>query len=90
MAEKSIQDQVKSLQNYMGGIAKLLKYLQSRIQNLEGKGIKPADSGLGEIIEQKNMIDESISANSVAVKRLDKENKNILKDKNKKDNLRKR
>ena len=35
------------------------------------------------------MIDESISANSDAMKRLDKEIKNILKDKNKKDNHKK-
>ena len=86
MAEKSIQDQVKLLQNYVGGFAKLLKELQNRIKNLEEKSINPKADGLSEIIEQKKVIDESILVNSDAVKRLDKEIKTILKDKNKKDN----
>ena len=86
MAEKSIQDQVKLLQNYVGGFAKLLKELQNRIKNLEEKSINPKADGLSEIIEQKKVIDESILVNSDAVKRLDKEIKTIVKDKNKKDN----
>ena len=74
------------LQSYMGGIAKLLKEIQSRIKTLEEKNHGTPDEGLNEVIEKHNVIEESISANTKAVKRLDTEIKSIVQDKNKKEN----
>ena len=37
MAQEILQEQVKQLQSYIGGFAKLLKELQSRIKTLEEK-----------------------------------------------------
>ena len=84
MSQEVIQEQVKMLQSYIGGFAKLLKELQSRIKTLEEKNSGTSDEGLKEVIEKHNVIEESISANTKAVKRLDTEIKSIVKDKNKK------
>ena len=89
MVQEVIQEQVKMLQSYIGGFAKLLKELQSRIKTLEEKNSGTSDEGLKEVIEKHNVIEESISANTKAVKRLDTEIKSIVKDKNKKENNRK-
>ena len=89
MAQEILQEQVKKLQSYIGGFAKLLQELQSRIKTLEEKKLGTSDEGEKEVIEKHNGIEESISANTRAVKRLDTEIKSIVKDKNKKENNRK-
>ena len=50
MAQESVEEQVKQLQNYFGRMAKLVKELQSKIEVLEGKN---PESVQKEIIENK-------------------------------------
>ena len=87
MAENNIQieTEVKQLQSFMAKIAKVVKELQSRIVIVEGK-IKTDDA---DIIAKEKEVDDFISANTDAVKKINKEIKSILKDKNKKDNNKK-
>ena len=86
MAQENIQEQVKVLQSHFGGMAKLVKDLLSRIQSLEEKDLSIADGGTKETVEKQQVIEESISENSNAVKRLEREIKSIEKDRNKKEN----
>lgn len=81
---ETLQEQVKLLQNYIGGFAKLLKDIQSRVKSLEEKQQDPKDDKLMEIMESKKEIDHTLLANSEAVKRIDKEIKGILRDRKKK------
>ena len=89
MAQENIQEQVKVLQSYLGGMAKLVNDLQSRIKSLEEKDLSIADVGTKETVEKQQVIAESISENSNAVKRLEKEIKSIEKDRNKNENNKK-
>ena len=84
MNMETLQEQVKLLQNYIGGFAKLLKDIQSRVKSLEEKQQDPKDDKLMEIMESKKEIDHTLLANSEAVKRIDKEIKGILRDRKKK------
>ena len=81
---ETLQEQVKLLQNYIGGFAKLLKDIQSRVKSLEEKQQDPKDDKLMEIMESKKEIDQTLLANSEAVKRIDNEIKGILRDRKKK------
>jgi chromosome segregation ATPase len=76
-----INDQVKTLQRHMGGIVQLLKELQSRVKSLEGRNSDSKNNGS----EEHQVIQKTIEANADAVKKLDKEIKGLIKDKNKKD-----
>ena len=78
-------DQVKMLQKHMGGFVQMLKDLQARVKELEEKKLKTKDDAL----EEKQEFENTIAVNSDTVKKLDKEIKNLLKDKNKKDNSKK-
>ena len=51
MAQEILQEQVKKLQSYIGGFAKLLQELQSRIKTLEEKKLGTSDEGVKEVIE---------------------------------------
>ena len=84
MNMETLQKQVKLLQNYIGGFAKLLKDIQSRVKSLEEKQQDPKDDKLMEIMESRKEIDQTLLANSEAVKRIDKEIKGILRDRKKK------
>jgi translation initiation factor 2B subunit (eIF-2B alpha/beta/delta family) len=89
MAQDNIQEQVKVLQSHCGGMAKLVKDLLSRIKSLEEKDLIIADGGTKETVENQQVIKESISENSNAVKRLEKEIKSMETDRNKKENNKK-
>ena len=86
-ANKSLEDQVKALQRQFGGIARLVKDLKSAVEKMEKKNAASENSEVQEIIETQKVIDEIIVANSDAIKRMDKEireiNKKQIEDKSK-------
>ena len=57
----------------MGGIAKLLKDLKSRVESLEKKEQESANKEIQEIIDAQTVMDEIIVANADAIKRMEKE-----------------
>ena len=74
---KSLEEKVKTLQRQMGGFAKLLKDMKCSVENLEKKQHLKEDSDIQEIVEAQQVIDAIIVANSDAIKRIDKEIRDI-------------
>ena len=71
--KNSLEEQVKALQRQMGGIAKLLKDLKSRVESLDKKDQESANKEIQEIIDAQTVMDEIIVANADAIKRMEKE-----------------
>ena len=69
----SLEEQIKALQRQMGGIAKLLKDLKSRVESLDKKDQESANKEIQEIIDAQTVMDEIIVANADAIKRMEKE-----------------
>ena len=61
----------------MGGLAKLVKDIKCSVENLEKKEQLKEDNDIQEIVEAQQVIDAIIVANSDAIKRIDKEIKDI-------------
>ena len=76
-ANKSLEDQVKALQRQFGGIARLVKDLKSTLDKLENRNEASENSEVQEIIDTQKVIDKIIVANSDAIKRMDKEIREI-------------
>jgi hypothetical protein len=75
--KNSLEQQVKALQRQMGGIAKLVKDLKSSVDNLEKKRQMTENKEIQEIIDTQKVIDEIIVSNSDAIKRMEREIKEI-------------
>ena len=72
----SIEEEVKKLQKHFGGVVQLVKSLKTSVEALEKKmDEKEAEENkeIKEIINAQAIIDESLVANSDAIKRIDKE-----------------
>ena len=76
---EKVEEEIKSMEKHTAGLVRTILDLKSRVEFLEKKGEENKNLG-----ERKQVIEESISANSDAVKRLEKEITSIIKDKNKK------
>ena len=83
MSQENMEDQLKVLQNHIGGFARLCKDLLSRVKALEEKQGEIKGENKKELKETKQVIDMTMEANADAVKKLDREIKGILKDKGK-------
>ena len=78
MAKKiALEDQMKELEKQFWGIVKLVKILKSNLESLEKKISNQENDEIREIIETQKVIDEVIVANSDAIRRMDKEIKDI-------------
>ena len=77
-----LADQVKSLQKHMGGVAKLVKDLLTKVEGLEKKVENKERNELKEIMESRRVIEEVIVANSVAIKKIETEIIEITKKNN--------
>ena len=86
MNMETLQEQVKLLQNYIGGFAKLLKDIQSRVKSLEEKQQDPKDDKLMEIMESKKRDWPHLTCQFWSCEKnwIDKEIKGILRDRKKK------
>ena len=73
----SLEEQVATLQKQFGGIVKLVKGLKASVEALEIKGIPKEMDEVKEILEAQRVIDEIIVANADAIKRMDREMKEI-------------
>ena len=67
MAKETLQEQVKVLQSYIGGFAKMLKDIQVRVKSLEEMHLKPQNDTIQEIKDAKEVIENTIVVNSEAV-----------------------
>ena len=67
------------LQKQMGGIARMVKDLKDSVETLEIKVDAKESKEIKEILETQKVIDEVIVANSDAIKRIDKEIKQLTK-----------
>ena len=74
---KTLEEQVKALQKQMGGMARLVKDIKSTVDNLEKKINVKDDKEIQEIVEAQQVIDAIIVANADAIKRIDKEMRDI-------------
>ena len=74
----ALEDQLKELAKQFGGILKLVKILKSSVESLEDKISKQESDEIKEIILTQKVIDEVIVANSNAIRRIDKEIKEIM------------
>ena len=85
MADKnSLEQQVKALQRQMGGIAKLVKELKTTVENMQKENEVSENDEIQEIIDAQQLLDEIIVANSDAIKRIEKEIKEIAVNKSSK------
>ena len=73
----SLEEQVATLQKQFGGIVKLVKGLKASVEALESTGIPKEMDEVKEILEAQRVIDEIIVANADAIKRMDREMKEI-------------
>ena len=78
---EALENQVKTMQRQMGGIAKLVKDLKGTVENLEKKVSQRENNEIQEIVDAQQMLDEIIVANSDAIKRIEKEMREISKNK---------
>ena len=73
----SLEEQVKTLQKHMGALFKTVKDLKSNVESLDKKLEAKETAEIKEIIEAQRIVDEVIVANSDAIKRLDREIRNM-------------
>ena len=72
-SEKSLADQVKTIQGYMGKFAKSFKDLTERVKTLEDKRMSNDEKEIKEIMESQKVVDEILVANTDAIKQLNME-----------------
>ena len=72
-SEKSLADQVKTIQGYMGKFAKSFKDLTERVKTLEDKRMSNDEKEIKEIMESQRVVDEILVANTDAIKQLNME-----------------
>ena len=80
----SLDSQVKTLRRQVGGIARLVKDLKCSMESLEKKVSVKENTEIQEIIDAQQLLDEIIVANSDAIKRIEKEIKEIAVNKSSK------
>jgi hypothetical protein len=73
----SLKEQVATLQKQFGGVVKLVKGLKASVKSLESKRIPKEINESKEILEVQRVIDEIIVVNADAIKRMDREMKEI-------------
>ena len=76
-SNKSLEEQVKTLQRQFGGLAKLVKEIKCSVEKLEKKEPHKEDEKIQEIVEAQQVIDAIIVANADAIKQIDKEIKDM-------------
>ena len=80
MATKvSIEEEVKKLQKHVGGMAKMFKDLKHSVEVLEKKVSANENDEIKQILDAQTVIDEILVANSDAIKRINKEIKELSK-----------
>ena len=77
----SLEDQVKALQRQFGGIVKLVKDLKGTVEALQEKSVPTEAEEIKEILDAQRIIDEIIVANSDAIRRIDREIKELTEQK---------
>ena len=73
----AVEGEVKILKKHMGGIVQMLKELKSTVEVLGKKNTKEENVEIQEILDAQKVIDEVIVANADAIKRINKEIKEL-------------
>ena len=73
----AVEGEVQVLQKHMGGIVQMLKELKSTVEVLGKKNTKEECDEIQEILDAQKVIDEVIVANADAIKRINKEIKEL-------------
>jgi hypothetical protein len=77
-SEKALEEQVKILQKQFGGVVKLVKDLKLTVEALGKKLDAKEIDEVKEILDAQKVIDEVIVAHSDAIKRIDREIKDLV------------
>ena len=73
----TLEEKLTTLQNHFGAIVSTVKDLKSNVEDLKRKFAETKMEEVGEIIETQRVIDEVVVANSVSIKLLNKEFKQM-------------
>ena len=78
MAKCTLEEQVKTLQKHMGAILATVRDLKATVEALDKRTAVEENKEIKEILEAQKVIDEVIVENSDAIKRIDREMKQIM------------
>ena len=78
MAKGTLEEQVKTLQKHMGAILVTMRDLKATVEALDKRTAVEENKEIKEILEAQKVIDEVIVENSDAIKRIDREMKQIM------------
>ena len=81
MAKGTLEEQVKTLQKHMGAILVTMRDLKATVEALDKRTAVEENKEIKEILEAQKVIDEVIVENSDAIKRIDREMKQIMDNK---------
>ena len=78
MSGKTLEEEVKVMQKHFGGLVQMVKALKVNVEALENKIDKKVNAEIKEIVDAQSVIDDILVANTVALKRIDKEIQDIV------------
>ena len=77
VTKKSLEEQVKTMQNHFGAIISTVKDLKTSVETLQKRFEQNQTSEVEEIVETQRVLDEIVVANSDAIKQIKSEMANL-------------